>query len=180
MSSYRLGLLFDLILVIILFCVLPPSDQSLKRTVWDEIAGPYVFSILGWEFDNFFNKWGYSLEQFFIPGKLTQQESVQRVEEYLSLAQNASSLEDTINRDKTEGDTLEADLKSMISRHTSQKIAKGLIWAAAFSALAVMIWILLQVLIEGLPLLSLDFSWMHPGRWGGPAASLRPSSAPWL
>jgi len=112
MNSYRLGLLFDLILILLL-CILPPSDQAPKPTVWDEIAGPYVFSISAWEFGNFFDKWGYSFEQFFIPGKLSEKESVQRVEDYLSLAQNASSLEDTINRDKTEGNTSEADLKSL-------------------------------------------------------------------
>lgn len=58
----------------------------------------------------------------------------------------------------------------MISRHTSQKVAKGLIWAAAFSTLAVMIWILVQVLVEGLPLLSLNFFLDAPrqmGRTGG-------------
>jgi phosphate transport system permease protein len=58
----------------------------------------------------------------------------------------------------------------MISRHTSQRVAKGLIWAAAFSTLAVMIWILLQVLLEGLPLLSLNFFLDSPrqmGRTGG-------------
>ena len=58
----------------------------------------------------------------------------------------------------------------MISPHTSQKVAKGLIWTAAFSTLAVMIWILLQVLIEGLPLLSLNFFLDAPrqmGRTGG-------------
>jgi len=112
MNSYRLGLLFDLILILLL-CILPPSDQSPKPTVWDEIAGPYVFSISAWEFGNFFDKWGYSFEQFFIPEKLTQQESVQRVEDYLSLAQNASSLEDTINREKSEGNSSQADLKSL-------------------------------------------------------------------
>jgi hypothetical protein len=112
MNSYRLGLLLDLILLLVL-CILPPSDQAPKPTVWDEIAGPYVFSISAWEFGNFFDKWGYSLEQFFIPGKLTQQESVQRVEDYLSLAQSASSLEDTINRDKAEGNNSQADLKSL-------------------------------------------------------------------
>ena len=112
MNSYRLGLLFDLILLLVL-CILPPSDQSPKPTVWDEIAGPYVFSISEWEFGNFFDKWGYSLEQFFIPRKLSEQEGVKRVEEYLSLAQNASSLEDTINRAKSEGVGSEADLKSL-------------------------------------------------------------------
>jgi phosphate transport system permease protein len=58
----------------------------------------------------------------------------------------------------------------MISRHTSQRVAKGLIWAAAFSTLAVMIWILVQVLVEGLPLLSLNFFLDSPrqmGRTGG-------------
>ena len=112
MNRYRLGLLLDLILVLC-FCILPPSDQAPKPTVWDEVAGPYVFSISEWEFGNFFDKWGYSFEQFFIPRKLSEQESVQRVEDYLSLAQNASSLEDTINRAKSEGDSSEADLKSL-------------------------------------------------------------------
>ena len=112
MNSYRLGLLLDLILVLV-FCVLPPSDQAPKPTVWDEIAGPYVFSISEWELGNFLDKWGYSLEQFFIPRKLSEQESVKRVEDYLSLAQNAASLEDTINRAKAEGNTSEADLKAL-------------------------------------------------------------------
>jgi hypothetical protein len=112
MNSYRLGLLLDLILVLVL-CILPASDQAPKPTVWDKIAGPYVFSISEWELGNFFDKWGYSLEQFFIPGKLSEQESVKRVEDYLSLAQNASSLEDTINRAKSEGNSSEADLKSL-------------------------------------------------------------------
>ena len=112
MNSYRLGLLFDLILLLVL-CILPSSDQSPKPTVWDEIAGPYVFSISEWELGNLFDKWGYSLEQFFVPGKLSERQSVQRVEDYLSLAQSASSLQDTINRDKAEGNTSEADLKSL-------------------------------------------------------------------
>jgi ABC-type phosphate transport system permease subunit len=58
----------------------------------------------------------------------------------------------------------------MISRHTSQKVAKGMIWLAALSTLAVMVWILLQVLIEGLPLLNLRFLLDAPrqmGRTGG-------------
>jgi len=112
MNSYRLGLLFDLILVLV-FCILPPSDQAPKPTVWDEIARPYVFSISEWELGNFFDKWGYSLEQFFIPRKLSEQENVKRVEDYLSLAQNAASLEDTINRAKAEGNTSDADLKAL-------------------------------------------------------------------
>ncbi len=61
MNSYRLGLLLDVILIV-LFCILPASDQAPKPTVWDEIARPYVFSISEWEFGNFFDKWGYSLE----------------------------------------------------------------------------------------------------------------------
>jgi len=58
----------------------------------------------------------------------------------------------------------------MISRYTSQRIGKGVVWVAAFSTLAVMIWILLQVLVEGLPLLNLDFFMDSPrqmGRTGG-------------
>ena len=113
MNSYRLGLLFDLILVIILFCILPPSDQAPKPTVWDEITGRYVFSISEWELGHFFDKWGYSFEQFFIPGKLTQQESLQGVKDYLSIAQNAVSLQNTINRYKAEGNVSEADIKSL-------------------------------------------------------------------
>jgi phosphate transport system permease protein len=58
----------------------------------------------------------------------------------------------------------------MISRYTSQKVAKGAIWVAAFSTLAVMNLILFQVLIEGLPLLNLNFFIDSPrqmGRAGG-------------
>ena len=57
-----------------------------------------------------------------------------------------------------------------ISRHREQDIAKGVIWIAAFSTLAVMFWILYQILREGLPLLSGDFFLQDPrqmGRAGG-------------
>ncbi len=57
-----------------------------------------------------------------------------------------------------------------ISRHTTQTLAKGIIWVAAFLTLAVMIWILFQVLREGLPLLHLNFLLESPrqmGRTGG-------------
>ena len=58
----------------------------------------------------------------------------------------------------------------MISRYTRQRVGKGVVWVAAFSTLAVMIWILLQVLMEGLPLLHLNFFIDSPrqmGRTGG-------------
>jgi phosphate transport system permease protein len=58
----------------------------------------------------------------------------------------------------------------IISRHTTQRLAKGIIWVAAFSTLAVMIWILLQVLVEGVPLLNFNFFLDSPrqmGRAGG-------------
>jgi phosphate transport system permease protein len=58
----------------------------------------------------------------------------------------------------------------IISRHTTQRLAKGMIWVAAFSTLAVMIWILLQVLVEGVPLLNFNFFLDSPrqmGRAGG-------------
>jgi phosphate transport system permease protein len=57
-----------------------------------------------------------------------------------------------------------------ISRHHTQSLAKGLIWVAAFFTLAVMFWILYQVLREGLPLLNIDFFLQTPrqmGRAGG-------------
>jgi phosphate transport system permease protein len=57
-----------------------------------------------------------------------------------------------------------------VSRHHTQKIAKTVIWVAAFSTLGVMFWILYQVLLEGLPLLHLDFFLESPrqmGRTGG-------------
>ena len=57
-----------------------------------------------------------------------------------------------------------------VSRHHTQALAKGLIWVAAFFTLAVMFWILYQVLREGLPLLHVDFFLQTPrqmGRAGG-------------
>lgn len=56
------------------------------------------------------------------------------------------------------------------SRHTTQRLAKAVVWIAAFSTLAVMIWILFQVLREGLPLLTISFFLDSPrqmGRAGG-------------
>ncbi len=58
----------------------------------------------------------------------------------------------------------------MVSRFTTEKMAKGIIWGAAFFTLASMVWILFQVLREGLPLLHPNFFLDSPhqmGRTGG-------------
>jgi phosphate transport system permease protein len=62
-----------------------------------------------------------------------------------------------------------------ISRHFTQEMARTVIWIASFSTLAVMFWILYQVLREGLPLLHLSFFLEPPremGRAGGIASTI--------
>ena len=62
-----------------------------------------------------------------------------------------------------------------ISRHFTQEIARVVIGVAAFSTLAVMFWILYQVLREGLPLLHLSFFVDSPremGRAGGISSTI--------
>jgi len=62
-----------------------------------------------------------------------------------------------------------------ISRHFTQEMARAVIWVASFSTLAVMFWILYQVLREGLPLLHLSFFVDPPremGRAGGISSTI--------
>lgn len=62
-----------------------------------------------------------------------------------------------------------------ISRHFTQEMARTVIWIASFSTLAVMFWILYQVLREGLPLLHLSFFLEPPremGRAGGISSTI--------
>ncbi|MGE5252677.1 MAG: phosphate ABC transporter permease PstA [Planctomycetaceae bacterium] len=62
-----------------------------------------------------------------------------------------------------------------VSRHFTQEAARVLIGVAAFFTLAVMFWILYQVLREGLPLLHLSFFMDSPremGRAGGIASTI--------
>ena len=62
-----------------------------------------------------------------------------------------------------------------VSRHFTQEIARGVIGVAAFSTLAIMFWILYQVLREGLPLLHLSFFVDSPremGRTGGISSTI--------
>jgi len=57
-----------------------------------------------------------------------------------------------------------------LSRHTTQEFAKGIIWGAALLTLGIMLWILFQILRDGLPLLHLNFFLDAPrqmGRTGG-------------
>ncbi|HSR12774.1 MAG TPA: phosphate ABC transporter permease PstA [Thermodesulfobacteriota bacterium] len=63
----------------------------------------------------------------------------------------------------------------LLSRHYTQKLAKGLIWVSAFGTLAVMLLILYQVLREGLPLLTASFFLESPkqmGRSGGISSTI--------
>jgi len=62
-----------------------------------------------------------------------------------------------------------------ISRHHTERLAKAVIWVAAFSTLAVMFLILYQILREGLPLLNLSFFLQSPrqmGRAGGISSTI--------
>jgi phosphate transport system permease protein len=62
-----------------------------------------------------------------------------------------------------------------ISRHFTQEVARSVIGVAAFFTLAIMFWILYQVLREGLPLLHLSFFMDSPremGRAGGIASTI--------
>src|SRR4030042_2806701 len=102
MKRFIPRIILDLI-ILLLLCILLRSDQPPMLSVWDEIALPYTFSITGWEFSNFFNKWEYRLEQIYYPSRLSDEDRVNLVKEYLSLAQEASSLEDNVNRKKAEG-----------------------------------------------------------------------------
>lgn len=57
-----------------------------------------------------------------------------------------------------------------ISRFRTEKIAKYTIWISALLTLLVMVWILFQVLREGLPLININFLFDYPhemGRKGG-------------
>lgn len=63
----------------------------------------------------------------------------------------------------------------VVSRFATQRLAKGVIWAAAFLTLALMVCILFQVLREGLPSLHLNFFLDSPrqmGRAGGIFATI--------
>jgi predicted nucleic acid-binding Zn-ribbon protein len=74
-----------------------------KQSEWDRIASPYSFNIIRWEFENLFDKWEYKLREVFDKSELSEAESVQLVRDYLSLAQEITSLEARINREKAEG-----------------------------------------------------------------------------
>ena len=63
----------------------------------------------------------------------------------------------------------------MIKPRTSEIIAKSLIWLAAVSVLAVLVFILAHILIKGLPILNSEFLTQIPrdmGRSGGVASSI--------
>jgi hypothetical protein len=112
MKKFVPALILDLI-ILLLLCILLRSDQPPKLSIWDEIALPYTFNITGWEFNNFFNKWEHRLGQFFNPSRLSDEDRVNLVKEYLSLAQEASSLQDSVNRKKAEGASSTEEIKSL-------------------------------------------------------------------
>jgi len=105
-------IILDLI-ILLLLCILLRSDQPPVLSAWDKIALPYTFSITGWEFNNFFNKWEYRLQQLYYPDRLSDEGKINLVNQYLSLAQEASSLQDIVNRKKAEGVSSEGEIKAL-------------------------------------------------------------------
>jgi len=98
-----------LVLLVIVSAVIG-SDLLRKQSEWDRIASPYSFNIARWEFENFFDKWEYKVQEVFHPSELSQVESVELVRDYLSLAQEITSLEARINREKAKGLGAERDI----------------------------------------------------------------------
>ena len=112
MRKFIPRLILDLI-ILLLLCIVLRSDQPPVLSTWDKIALPYTFSITGWEFSNFFNKWEYRLEQFYYPSRLSDEGRIKLVEEYLSLAREASLLEDIVNSKKAEGISSKEEIESL-------------------------------------------------------------------
>ena len=112
MKKFMPRLILDLI-ILLLLCILLRSDQPPVLSTWDKIALPYTFSITGWEFSNFFNKWEYRLQQLYYPDRLSDEDRVELVKEYLSLAQEASLLQDIVNRKKAEGVSSVKEIKAL-------------------------------------------------------------------
>jgi hypothetical protein len=110
MKKFTHTLILSLI-VLLLLCVLIRSDQPPPLSIWERIALPYTFSITGWEFSNFFNKWENRLKQLYFPDRLSDEDKVTLVKQYLSLAQEASSLQDIVNLKKAEGANTEEIIK---------------------------------------------------------------------
>ena len=91
------------LILLVIVSALRSSDLLTKQSEWDRIASPYSFSIARWEFENLFDKWEYKLKEVFDKSEISEAERVQIVKDYLSLAQEITSLEASINREKAEG-----------------------------------------------------------------------------
>ena len=97
--------------LLVIVSAIKSRDLLTKQSEWDRIASPYSFNIARWEFENFFDKWKYKIQEFFHPSELSEAESVQMVRDYLSLAQEITSLEAMINREKAKGPGSEEDIE---------------------------------------------------------------------
>jgi len=98
------------LVLLVIVSALKSSDLLTKQSEWDRIASPYSFNIARWEFENLFDKWEYKLKEVFDKSELSQAEKVQLVKDYLSLAQEITSLEARINREKAKGPGSEKDI----------------------------------------------------------------------
>ncbi len=112
MKKFTPTLILSLI-VLLLLCIVVRSDQPPALSIWDKIALPYTFSITGWEFNNFFNKWEYRLRQLYCPVRLSDEERINLVKQYLSLVQDVSLLRDIVDRKKAEGVSPVEEIKAL-------------------------------------------------------------------
>ncbi|TET14636.1 MAG: hypothetical protein E3J81_06295 [Dehalococcoidia bacterium] len=121
------------LVVLVIVSALKGSDLLTKQSEWDRIASPYSFNIARWEFENLFDKWKYKVQEVFHPSELSQAESVQLVRDYLSLAQEITSLsakgpgsekeEAQLAALKTERDRLEDQVEETIEAQISGVLA---------------------------------------------------------
>jgi len=98
------------LLSLIMLSAVLSRDLFNPNSTWEKIAQPYSFSIIHWELGNLFNKWEYKLRQIYNPTKLTEEDKVKLVENYISLAQEVNFLEWRHNTAEVEGTSPAEDI----------------------------------------------------------------------
>ncbi len=91
------------LVALIILSVVIGSNVLTGRNDWDRVTSGYNFNLIQWEFENFFNKWAYRVEQAFRTEGLSQRGRIQLVKNFLSLDQEISLLKTKLDAAKAEG-----------------------------------------------------------------------------
>ena len=115
------------VIVLLGLALLSLGNDALRLNPAQQIGAPYMYDLFGWEAANFLDKWAHKVSRSLPWNSLSQEEKLNRVEEYFRLGEDVRRLETDLREAMANNSddasparmTIEAELEEIEGRRKS-------------------------------------------------------------